>query len=430
LAFTRTTRPTALARPARLPQNTLAGLAVFAASACAAVAVYVHFSPSRYPVDLAVYREAGRVLLRGGNPYAASFGRSLRVPLPFTYPPFGALVALPLGLLPAQAALAAWTVVSFMSAYLLAAIAFRPAAGRLGARQGLAIGIAGAVMLWTVPVSQTLGLGQVNLPLALAALLDCTWTSRRRGVLVGIASSWKLTPGLFIVYFAATRQWAAAARAAATAAACALAAAVVLPGPSRQYWLHFIFDTRRPGDPRFYSNQSLLAAVLRLHLPGWLWLPMAAGALVWGLRRAVRAHQRGYELAAVALVGLTILLVSPIAWQHHAVWLVVVFGVLAAWAETPLQWTGVAAALGLFCLPLPSMGSAWLWHHQAPVLATAAENAFVAAFAVLALAMPLRQAPGRVCDILEDGDLAGYLCSQTVRPRSERQGRDDGNRTG
>jgi alpha-1,2-mannosyltransferase len=411
-------------------------MAVFAASACAAVAVHVHFSPSHYPADLAVYREAGRVLLRGGNPYAASFGRSLRVPLPFTYPPFGAVMAVPLGLLPAQAALAAWTLVSLVSAYLLAAIAFRPAAGRLRAHQGhphmgLAIGIAGAVMLWTVPVSQTLGLGQVNLPLALAALLDCTWTSRRRGVLVGIATSWKLTPGLFIVYFAATRQWAAAARAAATTLACALAAAVVLPGPSRQYWLHLIFDSRRPGDPRFYSNQSLLAAVARLHLPGWLWLPLAAGALVWGLQRAVRAHDQGYELAAVALVGLTILLVSPISWQHHAVWLVVVFGVLAAWAETPLQWTGVATALGFFCLPLPSLGSAWLGHHQAPVLATAAENAFVAAFAVLALALPLGQAPARVCDMVGDGDLAGHLCSQTaVRPRSERQGRDDGNGTG
>ncbi len=54
-----------------------------------------------HAIDLAVYREAGWVILHGGSPYAASFGRRppsyrLFYPLPFTYPPLAALLGVPL----------------------------------------------------------------------------------------------------------------------------------------------------------------------------------------------------------------------------------------------------------------------------------------------------------------------------------------------
>jgi alpha-1,2-mannosyltransferase len=371
----------------------LAGAAIFFASGLAVALLNIHLA--RYPVDLAVYREAGRVVAHGGNPYAPSFGRHLRVPLPFTYPPFGALVAVPLALLPADPALVAWTAVSLVCAGALVLLAFRAAAPRAGRYAGVAVGIAGAVLLWTVPLSQTISFGQVNLPLALGCLLDCLWTSKRRGVLVGIATAWKLTPGLFIVYFAATRQWAAAVRAAAVTVACELLAAAVMPGASRQYWLHIFFNTKRPGDPAYFTNQSVLGALTRLGLPAWLWPVLALALIAYGLWRAAEAHRQGQEVAAVALVGLTILLVSPISWQHHAVWIVLVFGVLAAWASSPVQWAAIGVVLVAFLTSAPTAGSSLEARHSVPFLASLLENFSVLAYLVLLVGLPIPRArPG------------------------------------
>ena len=61
------------------------------------------------PRDLAVYREAGRVLSQGGDLYGPGFGRDLKVPLPFTYPPLAGILAVPLGWLPGWVLTLVWT---------------------------------------------------------------------------------------------------------------------------------------------------------------------------------------------------------------------------------------------------------------------------------------------------------------------------------
>ena len=104
--------------------------------------------------------------------------------------------------------------------------------------------------------------------------------------------------------------------------------------------------------------------------------------------RAVRAHQEGQEIAAVALVGLTGLLVSPISWQHHAVWIVLVVGVLAAWATTPRRAIAAVAVLGLFLLPLPWFGNWLVAEGAAPMLGRLLENSYVLAFLVLLVTLP------------------------------------------
>lgn len=376
--------------PTRGRLAAVAGGGIFLGTGIAVALLNIHLA--RYPVDLAVYREAGRVVSHGGNPYAPSFGRDLRVPLPFTYPPFGALVAVPLAAVGADPALVAWTAISLACGLAFAWIAFGPAADRMPAAwkpwRHMALGLAGAVTLWAVPLSQTISFGQVNLALALGCLLDCTWTGRRRGVLVGIATAWKLTPGLFIVYFAATRQWAAAVRAAIAAAACELIAAAVMPAASRQYWLRTLFNTKRPGDPGYFANQSALGVLTRLHLPTALWPPLALGLVAYGLWRATAAHRAGREIAAVALVGLTILLVSPISWQHHAVWVVPVLAVLAAWAATPAQWAAVAAVVLVFFTSAPTAGSSLEGRHALPVLAGLLENLWALAYLVILSTLP------------------------------------------
>jgi alpha-1,2-mannosyltransferase len=359
------------------------------------------FASGKYPLDLAVYREAGRVVLHGGNPYAPAFGSHLRVPLPFTYPPFAAVAAVALALVPTELLGALWTALSLGLLGAIAWVAFRPAIRRAEEQppmarwpswqRAAAFGAIVGLIAWTVPLSETIDFGQINLLLAGACLLDCLRPSGRRGVLVGLATAIKLTPGIFVAYFAITRQWAAAVRAAAVILACEALAAVVLPRPSRQYWLHLAWTPGRTGNPGYFTNQSLYGVVTRLHLPLVVWPFLAAGAGVLGLRRAARAHQTGAELAAVALVGLTGVLVSPISWQHHAVWIIVVLGVLAAWAETPKQAALVVGVLALFVIPFPLLGHGPL--SGTGPLRVVLVNTDVLAFVALLALLPFR---GRV----------------------------------
>src|SRR2546421_3052615 len=215
----------------------------------AAPFLYVNFRSGLVPGDFLIYRKAGSLALHLGDPYAKNFTDHLRVPLSFTYPPFAALAMVPLAVAAPYLSLWTWTSFSLALVATLAWWLLRPALWRVGWGHPALLGLAAGLLVWTVPVGQTLHYGQVNIALAFACLVDCTRVTRRRGVLVGIAAAVKVTPGLFIVYFAATKQWAAAARAAGTAAACALVGAALLPHPSQEYWLHLVFDPSRPGSP-------------------------------------------------------------------------------------------------------------------------------------------------------------------------------------
>jgi alpha-1,2-mannosyltransferase len=149
-------------------------------------------------------------------------------------------------------------------------------------------------------------------------------------MLIGIAAAIKLTPAFFVVYFLARRQYRPAATAAVTFAVATGLAFALAPGDSVDYWQSAIFDANRPGPPWFASNQSLRGALSRLELaPGltfgaWAVLVVAVLALAWfGARRT---WDPGVALLVVAAAGL---LVSPVSWSHHWVWVV---PAVAVWA--------------------------------------------------------------------------------------------------
>ena len=373
------------ARPPRA--GFLAALGVFLVGI--APLVFFKFRNGYIPGDLTVYRHAGQLALHGRNFYARGFGAHLRVHLPFTYPPFAALAVVPLALVPARLALVVWSAVNLALVAVMTWWLVRPALVRAGRGHPAWTAAAAAALAWTVPAAQTLAYGQVNIMLAFLCLVDCVLVRRGKGVLVGVATAIKLTPGLFIVYFAATRQWAAAARAAVTALALELAAWVLLPDASRSYWLHLWFNPRRTGDPKFFFNQSIYGTVLRLGLPAWLYPVLSVVALVLGLWRARQAHTRGAEVGAVALVGFAAVLVSPISWQHHAIWIVPMFGVLAAWARTPRQWALVGLLLALFIAPVPQIGDVLLRTPVPPVLSRVIQQSDVIIFVSMLAWLPL-----------------------------------------
>ncbi len=280
-----------------------------------------------YP-DFNVYRDTGRRLLDGHSLYTTD-----PKILPFTYPPFAAVVSAIFALFPKKVAGFGWFLANIVMLLVIVRIVFRPALDRLPRSAVLAsLLVLTAAMFWVRPINDTLDWGQINLFLLLLVLVDGMGVTRiPRGLLVGIAAAIKLVPGIFVVYFVVTRQWKATATAVGSLVGCIALTQLIAPASSWQYWTKTLFESNRIGNSRYYSNQSLLGMVQRV-APGQ-WVPVVWGVLglvivVLGFRRVRQAYLAGDVLAALAITGLLGCLFSPISWFHHFVWVLPALGVL------------------------------------------------------------------------------------------------------
>jgi len=250
-------------------------------------------------------------------------------PLPFTYPPFGALVFLPVSGLPWVVAQWTWRLLSGLCLYWMVRVALRHVAGAgwtadapLWRRRAL---LWTAALLWLQPVYHTFEFGQINLVLSavvLAAML--AGNPRLAGAGVGFAAGVKLVPAVSGLYFLATGRIAAALWSVAAFALSVGLGFAVDPEQAEHYWFGLLGDASRVGPVATAHNQSLRAALSRTfgHDVGtsWPWLVAVAVAAVltgFALRTAVRS---GDALLGVLVVQFFGLLVSPISWDHHWVW--------------------------------------------------------------------------------------------------------------
>lgn len=334
--------------------------------------------------DLAVYRGAVLSMLDGRGLYDYALLRPGESALPFTYPPFAALVFVPVAVLPS--AVSAWLVVvaSLAACVGLAHLVLRHGSRWRGGRvPALPLALASLALLVSEPVGLGVILGQISLFLVLASLADACGVLPRRwqGVLIGLAGAIKLIPLVFIPYFLITRQWRRAVNATVAFGVATGLGLVVLPGESVRYWTQLVFDTSRVGELVLSRNKSLLGLVARWDLGGdhqrLVWLALAALIAVLGLWAASRHHRRGEELAAALVVGTLSIVLTPISWPHHQVWMTLVALYLILQER---RWTiaaGSALLLGyVFASPLFSWletGPLWLrlsW--ELPTLAAVA----------------------------------------------------------
>jgi alpha-1,2-mannosyltransferase len=185
------------------------------------------------------------------------------------------------------------------------------------------------------------------------------YTPRRfRGVLVGVATGIKLTPGIFIVFLLVTRRFREAAIASATTAGTLLVGWLAMPGPTVDFWTRYIFDPSRPGPAHYISNQSLRGAIARITensgLTGPLWLLAATIVGAAGLAIARRIYKAGRSLDALVVTGFTGLLVSPISWSNHWVWALPATAVVWSWVgRGPALKVFAAVWTAVFALGLP-----------------------------------------------------------------------------
>lgn len=286
--------------------------------------------------DLFVYQYGGRAVLDGlpvyesGDPVTG---------LPFTYPPFAAVVLVPLALLPAWLAAALWTGAS-VGALAAVVVVVRRALSRPAPGWLVALLTGGALAL--EPVWQNLAFGQVNLFLMVAVLVDLVRPERRwSGVLVGIAAGVKLTPLVFVVLLVLVGRRTAAGRAVLAFAGTVAVGFVAMPGSAATYWADGLVDAGRVGPPALAHNQSAFGALTRLldgPPPILLWLAVAGPLSLAVLVVGAGWWRRGDRVLGTCLGALAMLLASPVSWSHHWVWAVPV--ALALWERS--RWAGAA----------------------------------------------------------------------------------------
>ncbi|MGV1009600.1 MAG: glycosyltransferase 87 family protein [Dermatophilaceae bacterium] len=281
--------------------------------------------------DAQVYLRAGRDVLQGQNIYQE------RAALPYTYPPLWALLCAPLGWLPPMVATVVFALTSVALCWWVLA-RLRPN----GSQAWIWLGFAAL----SAPVGRSLYLGQVNPGIVVLLLADAIAIPvALRGITTGLAAAIKVTPAFMALTFVTQRDWRAVARCVGAFALVTGLAFVALPDASREYWGGLLWESSRVGDLAYPDNQSLLGLFSRLldPAPASILAKMASLVVVLACWRAVVVHQRrGSTLVALAAAGIGSVLISPVSWSHHWIWLVVLSAV--AWAGGRRAWSLVLLA--------------------------------------------------------------------------------------
>ena len=296
----------------------------------------------------------------------------------FTYTPFAALVFAAGLALPFKALMAVVTVVSLFALVATIWIAFRQLGWEKTSRLGATLLLSG-LLLWTEPVQRALFLGQVELVLMALVVWDlCQPDGRRwKGAATGIAAGIKLVPLLFIAYLLLTRRFRQAAVAAVAFVITVIIGFIALPNASVKWWLDGnFFQAGRTGFVGSEQNQSLRGIMTRLigsvngTVASWLVVAIIVGLL--GLAAAVVLDQRGYTFAGLMAAALTALLVSPISWDHHWVWIAPGLALIvdAAVRAGRAGQTGLRAAWYALAAVVLLLFAAWpdFWNAKAGLL--------------------------------------------------------------
>lgn len=363
----------------------IAGAVVFAAAVVGWFVFNILMGPNgaTHDVDLTVYRDGGlivRGVMPGYHPHTGTplygWGGYSALALKFTYPPFAAVAFAPLSLFSPAHLLVFEIIVNMLAlpAALWCALGGlarqdQPAARYLRDRRvrlGATL-LAAGITFWLQPAIRTVYLGQVNLVLMAMIMWDlCQPDTKKsrwwKGFVTGIAAGIKLTPLIFVPYLVITRRFREAAMAVAGFAFTVIVGFIILPGDSSQWWLHglIVSDGTRTGFIGWAGNQSLRAIITRFAgsvaagQDPWLIACVIAGAA--GMAAAYLFDRAGHRVVAILVTALTGLLLSPISWDHHWVWVplgVAVAGYYALATRKRALLLALAAAMIIVYGPWP-----------------------------------------------------------------------------
>jgi alpha-1,2-mannosyltransferase len=347
-----------------------------------------------YRIDIDVYRMGGQAWLENRPLYAdgVEFHTPIGLNLPFTYPPLAAIVFCPfawLGMPAASVTITLITLVLLIVSTMIVLTRFdvwstaRMVPGPAWLRRcWLTALIVAAAAIWLEPIKSNFAFGQINVVLMTLAIADCVprRTPWPRGLLLGLGIALKLTPAVFLLYFLLNRDKRAVLTSIASFLVATLAGFALAWRDSWQYWTETVHNTDRIGAASLNTNQNVAGALARLGLSDHArFLPWVAACLlvlaltVWAARRALRAGEPTLAVICIALFGLV---VSPVSWSHHWVWMLptVVVTAVLAWRQRNAALAAISAAGVALMVWTPidllpkhhELGAAW-WRQLAGV---------------------------------------------------------------
>jgi alpha-1,2-mannosyltransferase len=319
-----------------------------------------------YRIDIDVYRMGGQAWLDGRPLYSdgAMFHTRAGLDLPFTYPPLAAVAFAPFAWLSLNVASVAITLTTLVllvasTVIVLTRLDVWPQTSRGGARRWdrvttepawlrrcwLAGAIVAPAIVYLEPIRSNFDFGQINVVLMTLVIADCVprRTPWPRGVLLGIAIALKLTPAVFLLYFLLRRDTRALLVTAASAVLASLVGFALAWRDSCVYWTETVRNTDRIGTATLNTNQNIAGVLARLGLGEGerfvLWTVACfavLGLTVWATRRllkhpgaasaatsdtgAAAAASDDAPVLALTCVAMFGLVVSPVSWSHHWVW--------------------------------------------------------------------------------------------------------------
>ena len=310
----------------------------------------LHLAVNETLLDVGVFRDAGAAFVNGDPLYE---GFPTRSGFAFIYPPFAALLFVPLTWVPEVTMDIMWNCSIIAALFGIMAMACH----RLNLRPwwAWAAALTGfATCLDTV--YSNLYYGQINIFLVFLVAADVlSYTPKAvRGLGIGIAAGIKLTPAAYGVIFLVRKDWWSVARSAGFFLLTVLIGAAFRPRESIYFWTEEFFATDRGGDVFYPPNQGLGGMLSRglvdagivEKLAPFILLVFAAATIFI----AYRLEQRGRSVEALLVVVLGISLGGPFAVSHHWAGIVLVLPLIFAVREQGLRFL-LAVAAGAWIVP-------------------------------------------------------------------------------
>lgn len=275
----------------------------------------------QWPLDYSIYYWAVQHVSEGHNLY----GKNYIFNLPFTYPPFAAVLLTPMTLFDRKTLAVYWQIGSLLVFFAVIVGILR----QRGYKWSFSLII---VSLTTVfasfnlsPVHGTFLFGQINIYLMGLVSLDFLRrrTSFGRGIGTSLAAGIKLTPAFSMLVFILERRWTALVITVVVFATTVVLGCVIIPDGAR-YWTHYMFNTERIGVQSNPGAQSLRGVLYRLNIDNQVtvWIALSIVIVLVFCIAAYGAIKRGNLAMAMCLSGITAPIIAPFSWFHHWVFLV------------------------------------------------------------------------------------------------------------
>ena len=221
------------------------------------------------------------------------------------------------------------------------------------------------------PMDDTLAWGQTSTIVLLLVTLDVLAVhDRSQGFLVGLATAFKLYPGVVIFFWIWRRQWRAAITATLTFVVITAGAWAVWPQSSPWTFAKLLFSSSARSyieSPGYIDrNASVTGFFLRLPLLSHS-TALALGTIasvavaVVGIWVAVRLDRKASRVTSLVILLCTSVLISPLSWDHYFTFApLLVFVIMEVGFSSGV---GKLAALALACFAFPWVPYLWGFLH-------------------------------------------------------------------